>query len=151
MNGNVTWPTYSAVLTSLIALAISYFQYRATRTKFRIDLYEKRFKIYEATLAFLRAAASQDVKLDEMIAFDKARNEAFFLFGNDPKIVKYLKSLRDTADAYNTVRSQTKELSGSDDDVAIELRKKRNQIQEKILSEHNIAPLKFAPYLAFGK
>jgi hypothetical protein len=120
-------------------------------TKFRIDLYERRFKIYEATLAFLRAASSQDVKPDDMIAFDRARNEAFFLFGNDPAIVKYLKSLRDTADTYNSVHSQTKELSGSQDESAIQLRKKRDELWKRILSGHDTAPQKFAPYLSFGK
>lgn len=64
----------SALLTPAIALAvvwISYGQYRINRNKLRLDLWERRYAIFTATMIFVdRIVAEADGKDDGRRDFD---------------------------------------------------------------------------------
>jgi hypothetical protein len=130
--------------------AIAYFQYRTTREKQRFDLYQSRFKVYQSTLNFLRSACSDCVNQPDIETFDLARNEAFFLFGEDCEIFNYLRLIREKAREYALLKSRAKEMAGSNDSLAHEIRLQRNGAQQWLLEQHDIVPDKFAAYLSFN-
>src|SRR5262249_38609200 len=60
-------------------LVFAYFAYRFSREKFRLDLFEKRFAVYEATLAFCSRAMQgplRAVRPDQRIAVQEALKSA---------------------------------------------------------------------------
>jgi hypothetical protein len=87
----------SALLTPAIALAvgwISYAQYRINRNKLRLDLWERRYAIFTATMTFVdRIVAEGDGRDEGRRDFDLGTHGKEFLFGKD--VVNYLKLLRD--------------------------------------------------------
>lgn len=95
------WTAYlSALLTPIVGFfgaLIAYLQWRIARNKIKLDLYEKRFAIYEATLLFYQkvmACTAETIKTDDFnIAqknFIKASREAQYLFSTESGIFKLL-------------------------------------------------------------
>ena len=95
------WTVYlSALLTPIIALfgaVIAFFQWRVARNQIKIDLYDKRFAIYEASLIFYQkilTCTAETIKEESFnIAqknFIKASREAQYLFAKDSGIFQLL-------------------------------------------------------------
>jgi hypothetical protein len=95
------WTAYlSALLTPIVGLfgaLIAYQQWRIARNKIKLDLYEKRFAIYEATLLFYQkiiACTADTIKTDDFNiaqkSFIKASREAQYLFSTESGIFKLL-------------------------------------------------------------
>ncbi len=80
-------------LTALLALWIAYHQYRTNRSKLRLDLYERRFRVFDAVRDLL-AIVGRDgaLELKDVQGFVAGTSEATFLFGAD--IVAYIEELR---------------------------------------------------------
>jgi hypothetical protein len=77
----------SALLVPLIAFVttlILIFQHRLEKQRWRLDLYDKRYRVFEATMEYLRY-----IKIERYITDDVMRNfirnskEKDFLFGED--------------------------------------------------------------------
>jgi hypothetical protein len=86
----------SPIIMAVFAWYISFIQSKVSREKLRLDLYNKRFGVYEAALDFNIALSKYSGHLDEQfklkhIAFIKATREAQFLFSQDSKIFGILK------------------------------------------------------------
>lgn len=95
------WTVYlSALLTPIIGFfgaLIAYRQWHIARNKIKLELYEKRFSIYEATLLFYQkivACTAETIKTEAFnIAqkdFIKASREAQFLFSTESGIFQLL-------------------------------------------------------------
>src|SRR5438046_2399403 len=56
----------------------------------RLDLYDRRFRIYQAVSDFIGNIISNNVGQQQMIEFDLARKEACFLFAGDTSLLNYL-------------------------------------------------------------
>jgi hypothetical protein len=83
-------------LTALLALWIAFQQHRASRAKLRLDLFEKRFRVYESLLELLGAAERDgQVKLEDIFRFSGEISYAPFLFGHE--VVQYLAEVRTKA------------------------------------------------------
>lgn len=79
--------TLSALLTPLLAIiatAILVCQYRLARQRWRLDLYDKRYPVYEGTRKYLAHIIAQAaVDLDELTAFHQDCRDREFLFGKE--------------------------------------------------------------------
>lgn len=85
----------SALLTPTIAIVgtiIAYQQWRTNNLKLKLDLYDRRLKVYEEVRVLLsRILQKADINYDELFKFFRNCSEADFLFG--PEIPKYIEEL----------------------------------------------------------
>lgn len=100
----------SALLTPVIAIigiSVAILQWRINRSRFRHELFEKRYAIYEATLLYL-GQLMRTAKMDEVerITFLQNTKGAFVLF--DDKIVNYLKELHEKSMELHRYQSQNR-------------------------------------------
>jgi hypothetical protein len=79
-------PTVVAVVVGAVAGYVAWRQWRTAHDKLAFDLYEKRFKVYEAVESIISAATVHDpVTLEEFIEFHRAIIGAEFLFDGDTR------------------------------------------------------------------
>ena len=87
MNVNAILALASGLITPLIAVLaalIAYRQYRVEYLNAKHDLFDRRFRVYQSTMSYVRAAANSDGIPDKITSnFIDARNEAQFLFDDD--------------------------------------------------------------------
>jgi len=87
MNVNAILALAGGLITPLIAVLavlIAYRQYRVEYLNAKHNLFDRRFRVYQSTMAYVRAAATSD-GIPEKITSDfiDARYEAQFLFSDD--------------------------------------------------------------------
>ncbi len=81
------------VIAGIVAY-IAFMQYKTNRDRLRLELYNKRFSVYEGLEEFLNKFIIRLVVTDkDLIEFRIRTNEAEFLFDED--IVQYLKEIHD--------------------------------------------------------
>jgi hypothetical protein len=94
-----------AAITSALVLVVAFLQWRMAQQKAVLDLFEKRFKIYEVVKSCVDQMRTnpEDFGNERQREFLKARDEAYFFFGDD--VQKYLERLRkDLLTVYDTTR-----------------------------------------------
>ncbi len=137
-----------AAITASTVAWIAYQQHETARAKLRLDLFDRRMKVYEAVIALLRHVfQNADAKLEEIYRFTQDTSNAPFLFG--PEIETYLELLRKNAVRVRTLRSRLSE-SG------LGVGEERNKVVEedsKLLiwfgDQFDVAQKTFTPYLDF--
>jgi len=86
---------FSALLIPVIAVAttfIAIFQYRTERQRWRLDMFEKRYPIYEHTMKYIASIIREaNAKDPELFSFSRDTKDAELLFG--PEIKNYLREL----------------------------------------------------------
>ncbi len=93
MNCDPHWTNYlSALLTPTIAILgsiIAYRQWRTAQNKLKLDLFDRRFRVYEAARDLLASIMTSGMAQDkEVFKFMSATRETKWLF--DPEIAEYL-------------------------------------------------------------
>lgn len=90
-------PFLAPIATLIVGLFVAFIawqQWRVAESKLRLDLFDRRYKVFEATRQFvagiMREATFSDAQL---FAFYAATSDAKFLFGED--VVDYLKQIRE--------------------------------------------------------
>jgi hypothetical protein len=132
---------------SAAGVFIAYKQSRIATAKLNLDLYDRRFKVFEATRAFVTAfLTAGKYESDEFVKFMAATSEAVFLF--DEEVPQYLGELRGKIYNYRKVVAQ---LKGAADD------KQRGELADQLaatetaMSEEFQRLIKlFKPYLKLG-
>ena len=85
----------SGLLTPLIAIvtvAILVLQYLLAKRRWRLDLYDKRYPVYLATMQYLSSIVQNaDITNDDLIKFLRNSKDKEFLFGKD--VQEYLEQL----------------------------------------------------------
>ncbi len=76
-------PAIVALLIGLAAAAIAVQQYRVAKAKLQLDLFEERYKVFEAVHAFCNAQAKGEAETSAWDSFVEARRKSYFLFGQD--------------------------------------------------------------------
>jgi hypothetical protein len=81
-------------LIAIIAVYIAYRQYKTEKNALRLELYEKRFRIFDETKKILHKINQEDkIKLEELRDFKFSTNESKFLFERDiPQFLEELKN-----------------------------------------------------------
>jgi len=128
-----------------LGLYIAYRQWKTSRDRLKLDLFEKRFAVYEATRTFIKSIISSGKAEDQpMYIFRASTGETKWLF--DEKVANYLdKQIWKPAVDLQTLES---ELQGM---PVGEARSKKVQ-ERSILFEQFMAELRqiedvFGPYL----
>jgi hypothetical protein len=152
------WISYlSAIMSTCIASMALWVASRQSKTnmaKLRLDLYDKRFAIYENTLAFHQALAGPSESMQTEAfkslqrAFIKSYRESQFLFDEDSGVFQLLN--RVNLDAFKIVAAKThaRELRG---EHAVRMMADGNDAFaaiEKSMSELERA---IGPYIRFNK
>ena len=103
------------LLTPVIAIVVAYIavmQHFLDKKKFRLALYDKRFKVYEQTHTFLSRIVQHVAATDEHVSdFLNGRSEAFFLFDDDisnllEEILKKSCELRAIAETHISLKGE---------------------------------------------
>jgi hypothetical protein len=152
------WVSYlSAILSTLVgamALWVASRQSKTNMAKLRLDLYDKRFAIYESALSFYQALAVEPKALQTEIfmsahrSFLKAHREAQFLFDDDSGVFELMGKIN--LDAFKIIASKTRarEMAG---EQAVRLVAEANDVYAKIEKSVNDLERAIAPYIRFNK
>lgn len=84
----------ATLLVGLVVGFIAWQQWQLARHKFRLDLFDRRYRVFEATRKFLSAIFSNsDFSDAQLFEFYGGTSDAEFLFDRD--VVDYLKQIRE--------------------------------------------------------
>jgi hypothetical protein len=127
---------------------IAYKQVRIASARLNLDLYDKRFKVFEAARALVVEVLREGtIDTDDILLFNVGVADAVFLF--ELEVVNYLTHLRKRAAALHTKNAQLQALGEND--------KRRDALiddvyrsQEKFATEHKRLEAAFKPYLNLG-
>lgn len=144
-----------ASFIALIAVYIAYQQWQTNRQKLRLDLYQKRFAVYENVLAFYHILYAGDHVTDkERIAIEnnflKSCRESQFLFCDKDGVFQLLSEMNSRTSILKNVTATSKAYRGDPEGVT------------KVLHDHSAAikfiddaipqlEKKLAKYLNFHK
>ena len=140
-----------SLLTPVIGLGVVYIAYQQWQTnthKLKLEMYDRRRRIYDEVVAFL-SLVLRDFKPDtpDVIAFRRATAEADFIF--DSEITNYIdevvKQALDIRVAHLEYRDFTQVTPPGYDHVKVVAAMRERK--EWFAGQHDIARLKFKPYL----
>lgn len=139
-NWSITQSLYTFII-GILTVYIAYQQYKANKYKIRMDLYERRFRVYQITRDTLHLAlSSSNLKQEQYRDFEDCIAESRFIF--NPEMHDYLKFL--IIRLHNFQDNQTDE----------ELKENTMILSEReafISSEISNLPAKFSTYLSLNK
>jgi len=133
-----------------IAVYIAYQQHKTARYRLRLDLYNKRFNMFNSTKSLLGKIVSMgDVTNEELSDFHRSTAEAIFLFKQD--IPDYLGELDKQG---STLQRFEKRIKSSDfsiigDKEREEILDKRGEIFSWFTEQFEVCQQKFGEYLNF--
>ncbi len=111
---------WAPVLISLAVAYIAWAQYATNRAKLKLDLYGRRFTVYEKTLnyylRYMRNGEAGDSIEDSQIDFVRAYRESMFLFGAQSKVYETLTEIKDVM-AFNVQYAARLQAQPSDKDA----------------------------------
>lgn len=88
------------LIVSVAVGFIGWFQFKINKHKLRLDLYNRRFSVYEKTLSYFQSYYSRshvpESTASSASEFIRAYRESIFLFGADSAVHKKLTELKDT-------------------------------------------------------
>lgn len=130
-------PTFVALVVGFVAATLTYWQWRTTNDKLKIDLFDKRFSIYAATMKILSATVeSGSCSNEQIIEFMRNTKGIEFLF--DKEIESYSEEIREKLNELRT---------GERAGPQAEARKLKDYLEEQFKRG---AREKFSPYLSFA-
>ena len=140
-----------ALLTPVIGIAVVYIawqQWQANTRKLKLEMYDRRRRIYGEVIAFL-SLVLRDFKPDmsAVIVFRCETAEADFLFGSD--ITSYIDEVfnqaLDIREAHLEYRDSTQETPPDYDHAKVVAA--MHKLEKWFIGQHDIARLKFKLYL----
>jgi hypothetical protein len=91
--------SFLPVATFFLSVAVgivAWQQWRVARNKLRLDLFDRRYQVYDATRRFVRVSVQDNAHIDRHLsAFSDETSNAEFLFDTD--VVNYLEKIRQQA------------------------------------------------------
>ena len=129
-------------------LYIAYQQYKTNREKLKLDLYERRLRVFRGTTALLGAIQNKrKADLIDISHFLHEAAEATFLFSKDTALQDYLEEIRLKANKLWAITIEMNELPVGE---------QRNQIVSKrteqlswFIGQWKVIREKFKPHLGF--
>jgi hypothetical protein len=152
------WIGYiSAILSTCIASMALWVASRQSKTnvaKLRLDLYDKRFAVFENTLAFHQALAGTPDSLQTETfkllhrAFIRSQRESQFLFDDDSGVFELLTKVN--LDGFKIIAAKThaREVRG---DLAVKMVADANDAHSAIEKSMTDLERAIAPYIRFNK
>lgn len=146
------WTTYlSALLTPTVAVlgsVIAYRQWRLAQNKLKLDLFERRFSVYEAARNLLASImTSGKAKDEEIFKFMVATREAKWVL--DAQVAEYLdKELYHRAIELQCLSSELEGVPVGEERAANV--RKQSEIKKWFLAQYDVLDEHFAPFLRLG-
>lgn len=150
MNCDPNWTNYlSALLTPTIAVlasVIAYRQWRTAQNKLKLDLFDRRFSVYEASRDLLASiVTSGKAKDEEVFKFLIATREAKWLL--NAEVANYLE--KDLNYKVSNLQTLQAELEGTPvGDERSKNVKKQAEIKKWLYEQYEVLNEKFTPFLA---
>lgn len=136
-------PIATFFLSAAVGL-VAWLQWHVARNKLRLDLFDRRYKVFEGTRKFLQTASFEN---GELRLFKFATADAEFLFGSD--VVEWLAEIREKAAHLITVRTLL--ARPKDDDDLAKLAEAQEADLLWLANRTDTLTKVFAPYLGFAK
>lgn len=143
-------------IIAVLAVYIAYRQYQTANAKLKLDLYEKRLKIFRDFKAFIWLRITKlEFEESELEDFEVNTNEFIFLFGDE--IVKFRNAL--ITKGKNLIKKDREikrriveeNLHLTDPMELKKLQKERDEISTWLETEHKNIENRFSKYLDFRK
>ncbi len=138
-----------ALLTPVVALFgawLGYRQYSVSREKLRLDLYDRRYKVYFCIASCLEQAVRDGTATNELlIKYNVGTRDVLFLF--DSSIVDLEKEIREKLVNLRFHESASKKATGTKQSNHID---KSEEAFRWITNEMENLQLKMAPWLSFS-
>ncbi|MHA6203499.1 hypothetical protein ACXU4B_03630 [Dyella soli] len=137
------WISGTSVLIALSALIVTIVQHRATKAKLKLDLFERRYAIFEIAWQYLSKQATDSTKDPREGKFSNIIPQAEFLMGDE--IAEYMRlAQKKTVDKWFLEDKQKRQTATPEENASvIELMSWfENEAKEGLRR-------KFAPYLDF--
>jgi len=141
------FPSVTLFLSFAVTL-IAWQQWRVADDKLRLDLFERRYKIYDATMRFVANIVSKATFEDaDLVEFYRQTSDAVFFFRSD--VVEYLDVIRDRAVKTRSLAHQFRDLPVGDYRTALV----EKESAELMWLSNQLPLIKdvFLPYLSFDK
>lgn len=131
---------------ALIAVVIAYQQWALARNKFKLDLFDKRYKVYLAARLFLFEIIRDGNAKDESLwEYMTKTADVIFLF--DVEVAKYLVGIRDKA---VELQNHNKDLNSVPDELKPQLAHERMHKFQELKAALEGLDAAFYPYLGFA-
>jgi hypothetical protein len=131
----------------LAVVIIAALQWRVARNKLRLDLFDRRYKLYDAARKFLSLSLRETkVELPPLAEFNVGVADAEFLFGSD--VLKYLEQLRKNALHLRTTQSLQSH-SRTNDEIKKRVKTEDEDIK-RLISQLDELTKVFSRYLGFA-
>ena len=138
-----------ACITIVIGICVAYTaynQYRLSKERFKLDLFEKRFSVYKGAQVFLsRILEKGKVDLDQIFQFRADTQDATFLF--DADITEYLKAIDSKSLELCRINEELEGVPKSQ--KRSDMCREKTDVIHWLTSQLPILKEKFAPYLKF--
>lgn len=142
---------FQGLTTLLIAAIVAYImrqQHKTDKDKLRYDLYDRRLKIFQGTMAlFVRVLIQKEViNIEDINQFSRERAEATFLFEKD--VTDYLSTInRNCLDLWGVTQVLKTEPEGKPRNAAA---KQQKALLRWFRDQTEVLTSKFEKYLRFG-
>jgi hypothetical protein len=142
---------FFSIVTLFLSIAVAIIaalQWRVADNKLRLDLFDRRYKVYDATRKFLSVIIREGTFTNpDLFEFNAGTSDAQFLF--KPDVAEYLAEIRKRALHLRTTRQLLERPPASDDELS---RLAQAQEDDALwLGDQITAMTKtFAPYLGFA-
>lgn len=145
--------TVISTTLSVLTLILLYKQYSNQRYRVKMDLFDRRFKVYSHVRKFILSGSKEGgTKLEVVQKFMSDVPEYEFIFDNDGEIVKYINDLLDKGLDYSHLQEQVNDL------ISYPVGYERDQLIEKkrpyglfFLHEYENVKHRFSKYLHLGE
>ena len=152
MNPDPHWTAYlSALLAPVVAVLgslIAYRQWRLAQNKLKLDLFDRRLKVYEAATGLLYSVmTSGRAKDEELFKYMVATREAKWLLS--PEIAEYLdKKLYHKAIDLQTLAAELEDVPVGD--VRTQNVHAQADVKKWLMAQYSVLDAQFAPFLQLG-
>ena len=148
----ITAKVFSGFAVPVIGFLGAYIAFRQWRTaayRYKMDLFDKRFDVYDAIIDFIQSIKSGGKVSDESLATFKERTlPARFLF--DKGIADYIAEIREHAIDVQTWSQEVEGMKAGDE--KIEIQRKSSEVKKWLYSQLDEELNKrFQKYLALGR
>lgn len=130
---------------ALGAMLVARQQKHLAKEKLKHDLFDRRYRVYEAARQFIGQTSNEKISKEDMLAFHVGTVTAPFLFG--PEVAAYLKTLKVTVARHQGRSTQMQRHPG--DPNLPQIFDKHLETMDWLFAQHDAITEIFLPYLGF--
>lgn len=105
-----------SIVTALFASYIAWRQFQTAKNKLKLDLFDKRYAVFEKITGFIASPIINDnLKSKDIVNYLRDINSAKFLFEDNKDVINYLDMLREKATELIILKQNESEALGKGD------------------------------------